>query len=79
MTMATIAADFVSMLALVLIGPTSARESPCPPHNIQSQELRSSYSPANVHIVESFAIVLAGMDNPKAALKSKAVSAVVLI
>ena len=51
-----IATDFVSMEALVLIGPTGGRESPCPPHNIQSQELGSSTSPAPVHIVMFYVI-----------------------
>ena len=74
-----IATDFVSMEALVLIGHTGGRELPCPPHNIQSQELKSSSFPAPVHIVVYFAIVLAGMGNPKAALESKVVAAVVII
>jgi hypothetical protein len=74
-----IATDFGYMEALVLIGHTGGRELPCPPHNIQSQELKSSSFSAPVHIVVYFAIVLAGMGNPKAALESKAVAAVVLI
>ena len=74
-----IATDFVSMVALVLIGPTGARGLLRPPHNSRSQELGPSRSPGTVHIVVSFAIVLAGMGNPMAALESKAVVTVVLV
>ena len=82
MTTATIAnniaTNFVSMEALVLIGPTGGRELPRPPHNIQSQELKSSSFPAPVHIVIFCAIEKAGMGKSTAALESNAVAAVVL-
>ena len=51
-----IATDSVAIEAVVFIGSTGGWESPCPPHNIWSQELGSSSSPATAHIVVCFAI-----------------------
>jgi len=61
--------------------PTSSRESLCPLRNIwlQLQALRTSSSHAPVLIVAFCALELLGMDNAKAALESKAATAVVLI
>jgi len=75
MTTASIA---ITTLPLILL-LQKLRWSPCPPHNIRSQEFISSSSPVTVYIVVSFCIGYAGMGNPKAALESKAVVAVVLI
>ena len=51
-----IATDSVAIEAVVFIGPTGGWELLCPPHNIRSQELGSSSSPATAHIVVYFAI-----------------------
>ena len=54
-------------------------DKPAMQNNIQSQQLRSSSSPAPVLIVAFCVIGLTGMGNPKAALESKAVVTVVLV